>query len=228
MWKLLRTIGFNEAHDHTVSCTSLDDTFWSMFNIILYIYNSNFICYVVKVSLQKIDLLWTCWFGMELLFCLRIIIIIIVLKQRLQEYVSKCNMTSVFKAAYDRVDNFVFSIFLKVRLEHDLLLWWNSQWHVPCCHARTAATENARSPIDECLVRGTINDAIDDECMRRSVYKSKARSSSTVRYCGPWPMYGSGNGRMLRIFRIMAKRLDTVLVICVHIMRFTSWGNVHI
>jgi len=68
----------------------------------------------------------------------------------------------VCHASYDRVNNSVFRRFLNVSIDVD---------DVTDCgrlfHTRTAATGNARSPIDECLVRGTINDAVADERIRR-------------------------------------------------------------
>jgi len=58
---------------------------------------------------------------------------------------------------YDCVNNSVLRRFLKVSSDlHDVTVGERS------FHTQTAATGKAGSPIFECFVRGTTNDAVDD------------------------------------------------------------------
>jgi len=84
------------------------------------------------------------------------------------------------QAANNRVNNSVFSRFLKASSDVDQVTVGDRLFYT-----RTAATGTAQSSIDECLVQETINDAVNDESMRRPVFKFEARWSWTVRYCRP-------------------------------------------
>jgi len=73
------------------------------------------------------------------------------------------------------VNNSVFRRFLKVSSDVDDVTVGDRLFH-----ARTAATGNARSRIAGCLVRGTINDAVDDERIR--IKMKTVNSEETIKY----------------------------------------------
>jgi len=82
---------------------------------------------------------------------------------------------SVFHTVYDRVNNSVFRRFLKVSSDVDDVTVGDRQFL-----GQTAATGNAQSPIVGCLVRGTINNAVDDERIRRPVSRRIYLPTSSV------------------------------------------------
>jgi len=77
--------------------------------------------------------------------------------KKLHDHVPKFNVMFVMQHIYDRVNNSVFRRFSKVSSDVDDVTVGGRLFHT-----QASTTGNARSPIDEYLVLGTVNDAVDD------------------------------------------------------------------